>query len=100
MAEGGLTMPAVLNGVRVLDLSWGIAGPMAGMVLADNGAHVTKVEPPGGDPFRGLSGYRVWNRGKRSTVMDLAADGDREAFLALAADADVVIESFSPGTTA
>jgi len=41
-----------LDGLRVLDLSWGIAGPMTGMLLADSGAHVTKIEPRGGDPFR------------------------------------------------
>jgi len=50
----------VLAGFDVLDLSWGIAGPVAGMLLSDNGARVTKIEPPGGDPFRSLSGYRVW----------------------------------------
>src|SRR3954454_11568424 len=73
---------------------------MAGMLLADQGADVVKIEPPGGDPFRGLSGYRVWNRGKRSAVLDLRDGRDHESFLALAAAADVVIESFSPGTTA
>ena len=93
-------MAAVLDGVRVLDLSWGIAGPMAGMVLADNGAAVTKIEPPGGDPSRSLSGARVWNRGKRSAVLDLTDEADRGRFLTLAASADVVLESFSPGTTA
>ena len=50
------------------------------MLLADNGAEVTKIEPPGGDPFRALHGYKVWNRGKRSAVLDLeerASDRDR-----------------------
>ena len=46
---------AVLEGLKVLDLSWGIAGPMATMLLADQGAAVTRIEPPGGDP---LPGYR------------------------------------------
>src|SRR3954469_10608321 len=88
-----------MEGIEVLDLSWGISGPMAAMLLADNGAKVTKIEPPGGDPFRSLSGYRVWNRGKRSAVLDLTDAEDRERFLTLVATADVVIESFSPGTT-
>jgi crotonobetainyl-CoA:carnitine CoA-transferase CaiB-like acyl-CoA transferase len=89
----------VLDGISVLDLSWGISGPMAGMLLADHGAQVTKIEPPEGDPFRTLSGYQVWQRGKRSAVLDLKAPAGRDAFLSLAARADVVIESFEPGVT-
>jgi crotonobetainyl-CoA:carnitine CoA-transferase CaiB-like acyl-CoA transferase len=89
-----------LAGLRVLDLSWGIAGPMAAMLLADSGADVTKIEPPGGDPFRAQLGYRVWQRGKRSAVLDLKRAPDRAAFLALAQHADVLVESFAPGTTA
>ena len=82
----------------MLDLSWGIAGPMTTMFLVDNGAHVTRIEPPDGDPFAGQPGYRVWNRGKRSARLDLQSDDGRAAFHALAADTDVVVESFSPGT--
>ena len=93
-------MRGVLDGVRVLDLSWGVAGPIAGMLLADQGADVVKIEPPGGDPFRALSGYRVWQRGKRSVVLDLASAAGREDFVRLADDADVVLESYAPGTTA
>ena len=67
-------MTGVLDGLHVLDLSWGISGPMTAMLLGDNGARVTKIEPPGGDPFREyLSGYQVWNRGKRSAIIDLEA---------------------------
>src|SRR5271156_211826 len=91
-------MTGVLHGVRVIDLSWGIAGPMAAMLLADHGADVVKVEPPGGDPFRSLQGYKVWQRGKRSAVLDLASDEGREDLLRLLADADVVAESYAPGT--
>jgi len=89
----------VLEGVRVLDLSWGIAGPMATMLLADHGAQVTKIEPPGGDPTRGQLGYRVWQRGKRSAVLDLKDPADLKSLLALAAQADVLVESYSPGVT-
>src|SRR3954466_6123861 len=93
-------MAGVFDGVRVLDLSWGIAGPMTTMLLADNGAAVTRIERPSGDPFAGQTGYRVWNRGKRSAHLDLRTGDGRDAFLSLADAADVVVESFSPGTTA
>ena len=66
VVRGGWLMVGVLDGVRVIDLSWGIAGPMATMLLADNGADVTRIERPDGDPFEGQTGYRVWHRGKRS----------------------------------
>lgn len=92
-------MAGVLEGLKVLDLSWGIAGPMTAMLLADHGAAVTKIEPPGGDPFRTQLGYHVWQRGKRSAILDLKAAADRSSFLALAAHADVLVESFSPGVT-
>src|SRR4051794_32060909 len=92
-------MPGVLSSLRVLDLSWGIAGPMATMLLADNGADVVKVEPPGGDPSRALSGARVWHRGKRSAVLDLQDAAAGSVSLGRAAGADVVVETFSPGTT-
>src|SRR5579863_6799099 len=93
-------MAGVLEDLKVLDLSWGIAGPMTAMLLADQGAAVTKIEPPGGDPFRTQLGYHVWQRGKRSAILDLKAAADRSTFLALAAHADVLVESFSPGVTA
>ena len=92
-------MAGVLSGIRVLDLSWGIAGPMATMLLADHGAAVTKIEPPEGDPFRSFSGYRVWSRGKRSAVLDLTSADDAELFRRLVQAADVLVESFAPGTT-
>lgn len=88
----------VLKDIRVLDLSWGIAGPMAGMILADHGAKVIKIEPPGGDPFRTQLGYKAWQRGKRSSVLDLKREADKDVLLTLVRGADVLIESFSPGT--
>ena len=92
-------MAGVLDGVRVLDLSWGISGPMATMLLADHGADVTKIERPGGDLFRSQLGYHAWNRGKRSAVLDLKDSDDVATFRKLAAQADVLVESFSPGVT-
>ena len=70
-------MVGVLDGVRVIDLSWGTAGPMTTMMLADMGADVVRVERPDGDPFADQAGYRVWNRGKRSAVIDLPIGGRR-----------------------
>ncbi len=93
-------MAGVLDGIRVLDLSRGISGPMVTMLLADHGAAVTRIESPHGDPFAGQLGYHVWNRGKRSAVLDLKDAADRDAFLALAGRADVLVESFRPGVTA
>ena len=92
-------MARVLEGLRVLDVSSGVAGPLTAMLLADRGATVVKVEPPGGDPMRSTSGQLVADRGKRSTVLDLADPADRERFLALADAADVLVESFAPGVT-
>ncbi len=91
-------MASVLDGIRVLDLSWGVAGPVTGMLLSDHGADVVKVEPPGGDPFRGTPGYDVWLRGRRSVTADLARPDGRELLLGLVDDADVVLDTFSPGT--
>jgi crotonobetainyl-CoA:carnitine CoA-transferase CaiB-like acyl-CoA transferase len=92
-------MTGVLDGVVVLDLTTGIAGPMTAMLLADHGAQVTKIEPPGGDPTRDHSGAQVWHRGKRSAVLDLEDPADRDRLLALATRADVLVENFAPGTT-
>jgi crotonobetainyl-CoA:carnitine CoA-transferase CaiB-like acyl-CoA transferase len=92
-------MAGAFEGLKVLDLSWGSAGPMTTMFLADNGAQVTRIEPPEGDPFSDQTGYRVWNRGKRSARLDLRSEVGRRLFLALASTADVVVDSFSSGTT-
>jgi crotonobetainyl-CoA:carnitine CoA-transferase CaiB-like acyl-CoA transferase len=91
-------MSGVFEGLRVLDLSWGTAGPMVTMFLADHGADVTRIERPGGAPFYEPDAYTVWNRGKRSAELDLSLDADRDTFLALADGADVVVETFQPGT--
>ena len=90
-------MPGALDGVRVLDLSWGIAGPLGVLLLAEQGADVVKVEPPGGDPFRAYDGARVWNRSRRSLTVDLKADAGREVMARLLPTADVLVESFRPG---
>jgi crotonobetainyl-CoA:carnitine CoA-transferase CaiB-like acyl-CoA transferase len=74
---------------------------MAGMMLADHGADVIRIEPPQGDWLADVGrcrlGYRTWNRGKRSIALDLGDEADREVFLTLAAHADVLIENFPLG---
>ena len=87
-----------LDGVRILDLSGGIAGPLGVLQLAEHGADVIKVEPPGGSSQRGLPSSRVYNRSRRSITLDLDQSDGRRAFRELCATADVVVEAFAPGT--
>ncbi|WP_322767240.1 CoA transferase [Frankia sp. Cr1] len=90
----------ILDGLTVLELGAGsVAGSLAGMILADNGARVLKIEPPQGDRLRtqSPSGFLVWNRGKESLVADLRTPAGRAEAAELASHADVLIESFEPG---
>ncbi len=80
-----------LDGVRVLDLTTGVAGPMTAMELADFGADVVKVEPPPGDPARTDPGFAFFNRGKRSRVVDTGTGEGRVLLEHLLAAADVVV---------
>ena len=89
-------MSGVLEGVRVIDFGQYIAGPMAAMLLGDQGADVVRVDPPGG-PRWNPSGNATWNRNKRSIVLDLKQDADRDTARQLVAGADVAIENFRPG---
>lgn len=100
-----MTNTQPLAGLLALDLSQGIAGPYCARLLADHGARVLKVEPPQGDWMRGLgagpggtsASALYYNLGKESLVLDLKAPRDLDRALALAARADVVIESSRPG---
>jgi crotonobetainyl-CoA:carnitine CoA-transferase CaiB-like acyl-CoA transferase len=88
-----------LLGLRVVDCSRGTAGPRASGLLADYGADVIWVQPPGGDPWRDHLAvpYSAYNRGKRSVALDLRDDGDQARLFELLADADVFVESWRPG---
>lgn len=86
-----------LDGVRVVDLASYIAGSYAGMMLADLGARVVKVEALEGDSFRELPGFHGWNRGKRSLAVNLKTPEGREIVERLAAEADVMMENMRPG---
>jgi crotonobetainyl-CoA:carnitine CoA-transferase CaiB-like acyl-CoA transferase len=97
-------MAGVLNGTRVLELGTFITGPCAGMMLADLGADVIKVESPEGDPYRSYQGgqysphFQAYNRNKRSITLDLKDPSHRATFEQLAREADVFIQNFRPGT--
>jgi crotonobetainyl-CoA:carnitine CoA-transferase CaiB-like acyl-CoA transferase len=96
-----------LHGVRVLELAQNLAGPYASHILADLGAAVIKVEPPGsgdaarswGPPFVGGQGsiFAAGNRGKRSVALDVAAEPGRRALRRLIESSDILIEAFRPG---
>lgn len=106
-----MSSPAPLQGLRVLDLTRLLPGPVATLRLAELGADVLKIEPPGvGDATRVMmqsaadevaarpgAFYRLVNRGKRETRIDLKSDSGRTVLLALARHADVLVESFRPG---
>lgn len=99
--------PGALSGLKVLDLSRVLGGPLCGQILGDHGADVLKIEPPQGDetrtwgpPFHeGTAAYfRSINRNKRGMALDLRQPAHRDMLLALLADADVLIENFRVGT--
>ncbi|WP_395703289.1 CaiB/BaiF CoA transferase family protein [Aquabacterium sp.] len=99
-----------LAGLRVVDLSRVLAGPLCTQMLADQGAEVIKVEPPAGDETRGLGPpfdeqgdaayFLAVNRGKRGIALDLAQPAGQATLLALLEGADVLVENFIPGTMA
>ncbi|HEU4532310.1 MAG TPA: CoA transferase [Steroidobacteraceae bacterium] len=97
-------MNGVLRGVRVVEQGTFITGPCAGMMLADLGADVVKIESPDGDPYRSYQGasysphFQAYNRNKRSLSLDLKQEPDRALFDGLVAEADVYIQNFRPGT--
>src|SRR3546814_13101610 len=92
------------SGIRVLDFGHTVMGPSCGMILADLGAEVIKIEPaPKGDPTRYLKGFGLgyfgyFNRNKRSLAVDLKTPEGHEILGRLTEKADVLIETFAPGT--
>ena len=97
-------MQSVLTGIRVVEQGTFITGSCAGMMLADLGADVIKVESPTGDPYRSYQGgqfsphFQAYNRNKRGIALDLHQQPDRDAFDCLVRNADVYIQNFRPGT--
>ncbi|TAM38000.1 MAG: CoA transferase [Burkholderiaceae bacterium] len=95
--------PLPYAGIRVVEFTHMVMGPTCGMVLADLGAEVIKVEPPGGDSTRHLLGagagfFALFNRNKKSLALDIRTPGGKEAVLRLIATADIVSENFKPAT--
>jgi len=91
-----------LAGVRVVEFTHMVMGPTCGMILADLGAEVIKVEPPGGDKTRKLPGlgagfFRSFNRNKKSVVLDIQTPAGLEAAQTLIGECDVLLENFRPG---
>ena len=99
----------VLTGIRVLDLS-GLAGQYAGRLLADLGADVVKIEPPGGDPVRFMPPFAAdqpgpdrslrwlaYNTNKTSVVIDITTSAGQDRLLEMARSADVMLDSYEPG---
>ena len=93
-------MTSLLEGLRVIDLSLGIAGSVTTMLLGDYRAEVIRVEAPAGDTVGPTPGDIVWNRGKKSVTLDLASAGDLRSLHALVASSDILVETFAPGTAA
>jgi crotonobetainyl-CoA:carnitine CoA-transferase CaiB-like acyl-CoA transferase len=101
--NNNLTAPLPLAGIRVLEFCHTIMGPSAGLILADLGADVIKIEPADGDPTRRRIGFAAgffatFNRNKRSFAVDLKNGDGRALLYRLVASADVVLENFAPGT--
>lgn len=86
-----------LDGLRVVDVSQTLAGTLATQLLADFGADVVMVEPPGGSVLRTQPAWPAWGRGKKSVVLDLRGDADRGRLRTLVAGADVFLETWRPG---
>lgn len=96
------TPPHPLHGIRVAEFTHMVMGPTCGLILADLGADVIKIEPPGGDKTRRLLGsgagyFPMYNRNKRSVCLDLKSKAGKTAALKIIDGADVLIENFRPG---
>ncbi len=96
------TSPLPLAGIRVVEFTHMVMGPTCGMILADLGAEVIKIEPPGGDKTRKLPGlgigfFRSFNRNKKSVVLDITTEEGRATATELIGECDVVLENFRPG---
>ncbi|MFC4944320.1 CaiB/BaiF CoA transferase family protein [Pseudonocardia sp. GCM10023141] len=94
-----MTRPDVLRGIRVVELCNSLTGAQIGQFLADFGAEVVQIEPPGGTPLRSHPSFPLWGRGKLSVELDLACPEGLASARRIIRGADVVVESFRPGVS-
>jgi crotonobetainyl-CoA:carnitine CoA-transferase CaiB-like acyl-CoA transferase len=94
-------MPGILDGIRIIDASQNLAGALVTLLLAEQGADVIKVEPPGGDPMRQIEpGVFIWYRSKRSVTLDIESPADRSRLRKMLERSDVFLESIAPSDSA
>ena len=92
-----------LDGIRVLEFTSNVMGPTTGLLLADLGAEVIHIEPPGGDPTRRLRGFGIgyfpyFSRNKKSLALNIKSDKGKEIIFKLLKNTDIIVENFAPGT--
>lgn len=93
-------MTQIFDGIRIVDMTQGMAGPLATMILADYGAEVIRLEPPGGDPMWDHPAYLLWQRGKKSVALDWSSDEGRAQARQIIQGADIFLEGLRPGEAA
>jgi len=93
-------VPQIFEGIRIIDLTQGMCGSLATMILGDYGAEVIRLEPPGGDPMWEHPAYLLWQRGKKSVSLDWHSTEGRAQARQLLQGADIFIESLRPGEAA
>ena len=102
LRDGAAPAALPLDGVRVIEFTHMVMGPTCGLILADLGAEVIKIEPPGGDKTRKLPGlgigfFRSFNRNKKSVVLDINTPEGHATAVELIGQCDVMLENFRPG---
>src|ERR1041385_6791832 len=89
-------MASAFDGIRIVELAQGVAGPYTGMLLAEQGATVIKIEPPQGDKARGTPGFHIWNRSKQSIIADSTTREGQTLIQQLVETADVLLFDATP----
>jgi crotonobetainyl-CoA:carnitine CoA-transferase CaiB-like acyl-CoA transferase len=95
--QGEQSLTQIFDGIRVIDLTQGMAGALVTMIMADYGAEVIRLEPPGGDPMWEHPAYLLWQRGKKSVAPDWDSEQGRDQVKSLLQGADIFLESLHPG---